>query len=175
MSCQTIGPANDISIVGLANRSPYIDLVSGPTSPPDRLWDFATWLLLRLTGPANRLVAEAIGDGDARADYAVLATLAQYGPSSQTALCRRLAVDRSDMVALINHLAGGGWVVRTPDPADRRRNSIVMTGSGRARLGRLEAQIEGAQQEFLAPLTPRERARFLAALRALVAHHRRPT
>lgn len=136
------------------------------------LWDFPTWLLLRLTGPANRVVSEAVGNPDARGDFAVLAAIAQYGPSSQIELCRRLGVDRSDMVALVNHLADEGWVVRSPDPADRRRNSVSLTRSGGTRLRHLQQRIESAQREFLVPLPEAGRAAFVECLQALVTHHR---
>src|SRR6266540_2768792 len=69
-----------------------------------------------------------VDDGLARADdrkwhYAVLAALQEFGPASQAALSRRTGIYRSDLVAVINELAGRGLIERAPDPADRRRTS----------------------------------------------------
>lgn len=113
-----------------------------------------------------------MGDPGARADYAVLTTLSECGALSQADLCRRLAVDRSDMVAIIDHLTESKWVLRAPDRADRRRNTITMTRSGRRRLAELDERVDIAQDQLLAPLSPARRSALLATLQQLVEHHR---
>lgn len=39
-------------------------------------------------------------------------------------------MDRSDVVAALNELAGQGLVERTRDPADHRRNIVTITPAG---------------------------------------------
>lgn len=141
-------------------------------TPPDRLRLLPSWLILRLSGPANRLVADALGDPGARADFAVLASLAQFGAMSQADLGRRLAADRSDMAGYVAHLVEEGLVVRATDPADRRRNVVTITTAGRRRLAAMQRRIDRAQDELLAPLSPARRAELLTILQELVAHHR---
>jgi MarR family transcriptional regulator, lower aerobic nicotinate degradation pathway regulator len=157
-----------------SDRGPVPASTYIPDRPPDRLRRLPSWLLIRLYGPANRLVAAAMGRPGARADYAVLATVDQFGALSQAELGRRLDVDRSDMVALINRLVEDGLVLREPDPTDRRRNMITITEPGRRRLGQLDVAARRAQDELLAPLSAARRADLLSALQELVDHHRDP-
>lgn len=149
--------------------------MSDDDAPPAVLWEFPTWLLLQLSQPAIGVVAQAIDGPDRRSDFAVLAALAEFGPASQTELCRRLHVDRSDMVALLNHLQADGHATRAPDPLDRRRNSVSLTSAGRSHLRRLQKNIEAAQSEFLEPLPPSEQQALVKSLQTLVAHHCRGT
>jgi MarR family transcriptional regulator, lower aerobic nicotinate degradation pathway regulator len=105
--------------------------------------------------------------------YAILAALDEFGPASQSGLSDRTGTYRSDVVATINELTAGGFVVRTPDPADRRRNAITLTDAGRRHLKRLDALLAYAESEFLAPLSPAERAELIRILQLLVRHHSR--
>lgn len=142
------------------------------SSPPDRLRQLPSWLLIRLSQPANRLVADALGAPGARADFAVLASLVEFGPMSQADLGRRLSADRSDMAAYVARLAGEQLVVRATDPGDRRRNTVAVTARGRRRLAAMHRRVERAQDDLLAPLSAARRAEFLAVLQELVEHHR---
>lgn len=139
---------------------------------PERLWQLPSWLIIRLYPAANRLVADALGAPGARADYAVLASLVEFGPMSQAELGRRLAADRSDMAAFVAHLSAEQLVARAPDPDDRRRNIVTITPSGRRRLATMHEQVERAQDDLLAPLDAARRAELIATLQELVEHHR---
>jgi DNA-binding MarR family transcriptional regulator len=101
----------------------------------------------------------------------VLATLAEYGPASQASLGRRTGIDRSDVVAAINELADLGYVVRSPDPADRRRNVITLTPAGEQQRHRLETLVRAAQDELFAPLSPSERDELSTLLAKVLSHH----
>lgn len=130
----------------------------------------------RLLGLAALWSERRIGDGLAaqgahKWHFAVLAALQEYGPASQAELSDRSGIHRSDMVAAINELAAEGYVERTPDPADRRRNVITVTPRGRRRLDRLDALLTDLQDEFFAPLTAAERAELTRLLDLLVARH----
>lgn len=143
-----------------------------PAGPPDRLYRLPSWLLNHLTGPANRLVlAHLDPSGPQRVDYALLASLAEFGPHSQADLGRRIGVDRSDIVALVNRLEDRGLAVRTPDEHDRRRNAVTLTPAGRRALAALERRIEKAQDELLAPLTQAERSTLVSLMQRLIDHH----
>ena len=72
-----------------------------------------------------------------------LAALEEFGPDSQSGLSDRTGIYRSDLVATINDLTVRGLVVRTPDPADRRRNAITLTDDGRRHLKQLDELLEG--------------------------------
>jgi MarR family transcriptional regulator, lower aerobic nicotinate degradation pathway regulator len=80
-------------------------------------------------------------------------------------------MDRSDVVAALNELAGRGLVERAPDPDDRRRNVITITPAGTAHLHRLDGLLAGVQDELLAPLSPAERAQLIRLLTRVLEHH----
>src|SRR5580693_2002524 len=65
---------------------------------------------------------------------AVLIAIDDQVPLSQQEVARRLGVDRTTMVTLVDELEDQGLVQRRPDPADRRRNVVALTPDGRATL-----------------------------------------
>lgn len=141
-------------------------------SAPSRLRTMPSWLVNQASLPAQRLVADGLGAVHAhRYHYSVLAALDEFGPASQAALGRRCGIDRSDMVALVNELAGDGLVGRTQDAADRRRNVITITPAGRRRLRGLDAILAGIQDELLEPLSPEQRRQLVRMLSLVVDHH----
>lgn len=139
--------------------------------PSRRLWQLPSWLLNQVAAHANRLVGSSIGRPGVRTRYAVLAGLEEFGPISQAGLGRRLGIDRSDIVAVLNDLELEGFAVRAPDENDRRRNAIRITMAGTRALHALDDQVNAAQDALLAPLTPDERAQLNALLQRLLEHH----
>ncbi|MEV4578723.1 MarR family transcriptional regulator [Nonomuraea jabiensis] len=124
---------------------------------------------------ADRLVNEGLAAVDARKwHYAALVALHEAGPVSQAELSRRTGIYRSDMVAVINELAERGFVERTPDPADRRRNVITITPEGIEQVRRLQTLIADLQDELFAPLSQPEREQLSGLLTRLLEHHARP-
>ncbi|ASW52941.1 MarR family winged helix-turn-helix transcriptional regulator [Plantactinospora sp. KBS50] len=143
-------------------------------STPDRLLRVPSRLLARAAGHADRLVSGGLaGIGGHRWHYSVLVALHDAGPASQAALSRRTGIYRSDMVAVLNELEQHGYVRRTPDPADGRRNVITITPPGAERLARLDAQVMALQDDLLAPLTADEREQLVELLVRLTSHHSR--
>jgi DNA-binding MarR family transcriptional regulator len=139
---------------------------------PARLRAQPSWLVNQVAIPANRLVGDALAEaGIRRHHYSLLAALDEFGPASQADLSRRTTIDRSDMVATVNELAADGLVERTPDPADRRRNVVTLTSTGRRRLRKLDDVLSSAQDQLLAPLSSKERTQLAALLTQLVDHH----
>jgi DNA-binding MarR family transcriptional regulator len=142
------------------------------TTAPARLRAQPSWLLNQVALTATRLVAEDLASkGLRRHHYALLATLDEVGPASQAELSRRTTIDRSDMVAAVNELAGGGAIERAPDPADRRRNVITLTPAGRRLLRELDGRLDDVQSRRLAPPPPADRTRLTTLLTELAAHH----
>jgi DNA-binding MarR family transcriptional regulator len=100
-------------------------------------------------------------------ECAVLIAIDERAPLSQQEVARRMGVDRTTMVALIDDLEGKGLVQRRQDPDDRRKNVVVLTEAGRTTLRGATAATEQAQQRFLAPLSGDQSATFTEALRAV--------
>jgi DNA-binding MarR family transcriptional regulator len=147
--------------------------MAAPGDPlPARLTEKPTWLLSQVSMHAHRLLTGWLATAGARGyHYRLLAALQEFGPASQATLGRRTQMDRSDVVAALNELAGRGMVERSPDPADRRRNVITITPEGASHLERLEKLLAGVQDELLEPLSPAERRQLTGLLARLLAHH----
>src|SRR4051794_17150882 len=105
--------------------------------PPAALRHLVSWQAGRVTTIGARLTAQHM-PLEARSDYAVLASLEEYGPLSQADLGRLLGLDRNNVNGIVVRLDTGGMVTRTPDPDDRRRNVVTITRGGRARLAELK-------------------------------------
>jgi DNA-binding MarR family transcriptional regulator len=139
---------------------------------PSVLLTTPSWLLTQTAMHAQRIVAEAFAAEDARGyHFRLLATLMEFGPSSQAALGRHTGIDRSDIVATVNELAAAGYVERSPDPTDARRNIITLTPAGHRRHKHLAAVVTATQNKIFAPLSPAERETLTALLSKLLTHH----
>jgi DNA-binding MarR family transcriptional regulator len=131
---------------------------------PRRLTQLPSWLLSEAARRGHALVSEGFAEeGVRKAHFTVLVALDEHGPASQAELGRRLWIDRSDMVAVLNDLEAAGYVERTRDELDRRRNVVALTAGGVAALARLNERADAAQDALLAALSAKER-RELARL-----------
>ncbi|WP_377273452.1 MarR family winged helix-turn-helix transcriptional regulator [Peterkaempfera sp. SMS 1(5)a] len=141
---------------------------------PTRLQDRATWLVSRAHARSSGLLNagfEAHGDGLRSYHYRLLAALEEWGPASQAELGRNTGIDRSDVTAALTELETRGLVVRSIDPAHKRRKIVTITEQGVARLLDLDKVIDGIQGEFLSPLTAAQRRQLLSLMALLVQEH----
>ena len=98
-------------------------------------------------------------------ELAVLQFLDGREPESQQQAAARLGIDRTTMVGLLDSLEGKDLVARRPDTEDRRRNVVVLTGAGQAKLEEATKASDAAERELLAPLNEREAAQLRALLK----------
>lgn len=128
------------------------------------------WLLGRASVRGHQLTYQLLdGAGVRKWHYAVLAALAEFGPAAQADIARRLGVDRSDMVAVLNDLEHAGYISRVPDPSDRRRNRVSLTADGQSALGRCDRLVAEADAALLEPLSPAEREQLIGLLERIDA------
>jgi MarR family transcriptional regulator, lower aerobic nicotinate degradation pathway regulator len=140
---------------------------------PGVLLTTPSWLLTQTAMHAQRIISEAFAADNARGyHFRLLATLVEFGPASQAALGRHTGIDRSDIVASVNELAAAGYVERSPDPSDGRRNIITLTATGRRRHRQLGDLVATIQDEVFAPLSASERDTLAALLAKVLLHHR---
>ncbi|GAB3205050.1 MarR family winged helix-turn-helix transcriptional regulator [Nocardia tengchongensis] len=145
---------------------------AAPEGASGRLRALPTRLLGQVAIIANRCTEKALeSTGSRRYHYALLATLDEHGPLSQAEVGRRTGIDRSDVVAAVNDLADRGLLVRAPDPADRRRNTLTLTPAGRDHLADLDTRLEAAQRELLPGFSTAERANFVLLLNRVLEQH----
>ena len=100
-------------------------------------------------------------------ELGVLTVLAGGDPLSQQEAARRLDVDRTTMVALIDGLEAKKLVERRPHPQDRRKNIVEPTAAGREVLRKATRVTGDIERRFLAPLSEADAERLKAWLRIL--------
>ncbi len=139
---------------------------------PSRLTEKPSWLISQTSMHAHRLLVDRLATAGSHGyHYRLLAALQEFGPASQARLGRRTGIDRSDVVAALNDLAGRGMVERAHDPADRRRNIITITPAGTAHFQRLDGILAVVQDDLLAPLSLAERQLLIGMLTRVLEHH----
>jgi DNA-binding MarR family transcriptional regulator len=139
--------------------------------PPARLRRLTTWQANKVSTLGARMTARHM-PLSARSDFAVLAALAEYGALSQADLGRRLGLDRNDVSGIVTRLESGHHVDRQADPANRRRNVVTLTASGKRYLEEIQRHADAAQDELLAGLSPAERRQLNELLTKLLSSHR---
>jgi DNA-binding MarR family transcriptional regulator len=144
---------------------------SGPggDSPPTEMAGHLGYLLKHVQLRFFELTAAALAPtGVSGREAAVLRAVDNPQPLAQGEIARRMGIDRTTMVALIDDLQERGLVQRRQDPDDRRRNVVELTDTGQD-ITRQAAQLgEQAEQAFLSPLAAGEAQQFKKTLRALL-------
>ncbi|GAA1749902.1 MarR family winged helix-turn-helix transcriptional regulator [Aeromicrobium alkaliterrae] len=112
-----------------------------------------TYLLKRALVSLDELHETHLADSGINVrELGVLLLLADREPGSQQQAAERLGVDRTSMVALLDVLEAKSLVVRRPDAADRRRNVVEITDTGRATLAEATRASDDAERELLSVL-----------------------
>jgi DNA-binding MarR family transcriptional regulator len=101
-------------------------------------------------------------------ELAVLSFLSQQSLLSQQEVARRLGVDRTTMVALVDALERRGLVERSPHPDDRRKNVVALTAAGRETMAGAALAADDAERRFLEPLGEAGAQQLKEALRILL-------
>ncbi len=139
--------------------------------PPARLRRLASWQANKASILGARMTARHM-PLTARSDFAVLAALEEYGALSQADLGRRLGLDRNEVSGIVTRLASDRHVNRQADPANRRRNVVTLTASGKRYLEEIQRRADAAQDELLAGLSTTERRQLNELLAKLLSSHR---
>jgi DNA-binding MarR family transcriptional regulator len=95
----------------------------------------------------------------------------------QNVLADRLSVDRNTASLLVEHLAKVGMVARQVNEADRRVRLLTLTTKGEKLYARLHPAVTAANENILAPITPRDRKLLIGLLIRVIEEHyqSRPT
>jgi DNA-binding MarR family transcriptional regulator len=88
--------------------------------------------------------------------YAVMAILAEFGPSSQRSIAECAGFDKSDVTKIVNDLENQKLVRRLEDKEDTRRHRVTLTSKGKRQLETSDKELNNASQAFLRGLTPEE-------------------
>jgi len=98
-----------------------------------RPWEVKVWVTLaRVYALLERRLGQCLAaHGLSLSQFDVLATLWHGEGITQQELAERLLVTKGNVVGLIDRVGAAGWVVRRPDPEDRRANRLYLTDAGR--------------------------------------------
>ena len=103
--------------------------------------------------------------------FALMNALMDTPGLDQITLANRVAFDAATSGSVIGRLEAKGWVRREADTQDRRRKLLYVTPAGAGALTRMNAAVERAQQNILAPLAQKDQDTFMRLLAQLVAGH----
>ncbi|MFD4294684.1 MarR family winged helix-turn-helix transcriptional regulator [Rhodococcus sp. NPDC058505] len=108
--------------------------------------------------------------------HAILSTLEELGPAHQKMLASRVVLDPGDIVAYLDGLQNGGYVVRQRDPKDRRRQIVAITDAGRKLLAESDRVLDRVEQEVFTQLSENDRGELvrLSAVLYAAAHKDAP-
>lgn len=84
--------------------------------------------------------------------FGILTLLKNEGQLSQIEISRRLGIDRSTMVTLIDNLERKNHVIRTRDSRDRRAYAIKITAAGECARDDTATKLSAAENQMLEPL-----------------------
>jgi DNA-binding MarR family transcriptional regulator len=135
---------------------------------PPELREVTTRLQLvlgRLSRVLRRESPSSLGPGALSA----LHTLAAEGALRPSDLAAREGVRPPTMTRILTVLEDGGYVVRTPDPADGRANLVVITPGGTEEITGTRSARANRLAEHLATLDPEQRQLLTMALPVLEA------
>jgi DNA-binding MarR family transcriptional regulator len=101
----------------------------------------------------------------------VLLTLEEKGSISQQEISRCVHIDRSTMVAMIDHLENWGMVERLRNSADRRSYRIFLIAKGKQMIPKAKRLAMISQIKFLSCLTTQDQKVLVGLLRNLVINN----
>ncbi|MGH8230185.1 MAG: MarR family winged helix-turn-helix transcriptional regulator [Steroidobacteraceae bacterium] len=142
-----------------------------PSSTPAalRLQDYLPYRLSVAANAVSRLVAQAYERqfGLRNPQWRLLAVLADEGPLTQQALCRRTIMDKVTVMRAAQGLLRRRLVRRQPNDADGRSHRLVLTSAGSRLYRRIVPRALAYEAQLLAGVASQEIVRFERMLRRL--------
>ena len=118
----------------------------------------------------NRIMAvelrQETGDDTTMPQFRVLSYLAE-APLTMSAIARLRHVSFQSAGELVQALVERGWVVRMPDPTDRRQSLLNLTDAGRAQYERAQQHMLERLASFMDQLDEDEKTTIQQALQSL--------
>ncbi|MBC7812168.1 MAG: MarR family transcriptional regulator [Burkholderiales bacterium] len=124
----------------------------------------------------RQIAAHLRATGDEETTLMQVGVLNQIKERSTTAseLAKMRRVSLQSVSVLVQGMVERGWIIRAPDPTDRRQFLLQITPEGVAKADTTHNQIVGFLMELLADVTEEEIAAaqiFLPALRRMLTQH----
>lgn len=139
--------------------------------PEDRaLKDLLGYNIKRVLSLVQTDLSRVLGEFQLRAvSFSALSVVVQSPGINQTELAEVLKIERSNLVQIIDELAGRKLIARTPVPGDRRRHALMPTVDGQTLQAAAQAAVMDHEDRVFQMLTDNERADLLRLLRKVRA------
>lgn len=139
-------------------------------SPPAKLHDHLGYWLRMVSNAVSQSFARKVeAEGVTVAEWVFLRLLYDTDDIAPSELAGRMGMTRGAVSKLTDRLADKALVTRAADPRDKRAQTLVLTGAGRALVPRLAKLADANDAEFFAVLAAKERQALEAALRKIVS------
>lgn len=115
----------------------------------------------------RRFEQQAASYGLSSAQWRLLVQVLRTGGITQARLADRLEIEPISVSRLVDRMEQAGWVMRQPDPADRRIKVIVATETTHKLKAEVKAIAHAVFAEALSGLTPEARDTLLTGLATL--------
>lgn len=123
-----------------------------------RLTEFIGYGMKRALSIVQADLARVLAEFGLRAvSFSALSIIVNRPALTQTQLADALQIERSNLVTIIDELAGRGLIVRAPVAQDRRRHALMPTAAGKKLAAEAQAEVVAHERALFACLTEAER------------------
>ena len=132
------------------------------------LEDFVGYNLKRAYIIVQNDFRETLGkDGLSGRSFSALSLVVEFPGITQSALARRLGIERSGLVAIVDALEQRGYIRRAAVPGDRRAQALVPKEAGKRAFLAAVGAVRQHERRLLSDLTEDERETLLTLLRKI--------
>ena len=142
----------------------------GDPAAPSDLDDLIGYNLKRAYLVVQSDFRRVLGDGLSPRSFSALSLAVQCPEITQSMVARRLNIERSGLVAIVDDLEARGLLTRVPVPGDRRVQALVPTPAGQQAYRVALAAAHRHEDELLSDLSAQERDTLLSLLARIRGH-----
>jgi len=106
------------------------------------------------------VLSKSLENLDVERYYSILFFLNEHNGCNQQCICNNLAIDKTAMVKVIDHLIKVGFVDRNVNPEDRREHFIVLTKKGQKQTAEIVKAFNEIDKEIFSVVSKEEQAVF---------------
>lgn len=128
------------------------------------LEDLVGFELRRANSASARMFSDMFSDLEVKpGQFSILLTVARFPDQTQASISKRLSLDPSSVVPLVDQLERRGYLTRSAK--NRRSHALRITALGLDILSRSQSRIEAHEATLLRGLTPGQRRTLMNLLR----------
>ncbi len=137
-------------------------------APPSDLDGFIGYHMKRAYVTLSTDFRRALGeDGFAPRVFSAMSLIVQFPNITQSELARKLGIERSGLVAIIDELEQRSFVRRQPVPGDRRVQALAPTDAGKAAYSKAWEVVHDHENQLLSHMTTAEKATLVSLLQKI--------